>query len=831
VGTAALTTDLVLLANQNAAGAVREQSASNQSEGTLFVFGTASNGFSDDGVGLNGGVSAAFTAQSVASTIIFQWMMNLTPPDTVLNGGMRIRVEQAANFGEWFVAGDAEYDGGFKIFAVDTTRTLDRTSATSPTLTAIDRLGFIVDLVVSGIDGSCALVDVSRRGTGMTVTGGTVADPITPIDIEAADNTTSSQLGMWRRNSSTGSFSMVGRTTIGNTAGTLLTVFRATNVVTTISDMPVKAEQNQLTIESNATNKTDFVIGTEIGTGVESVGVGGGSFTGTSSDPARTLTINSIDADTLNCHFFGVSLVIGAKINLTGAFNKFVSCLVSAYDSIVLRTSATLRASTITDSVATPSTATSADGGAVDLGASDPAVDIFKDNTIQNSPRGIMFNPSATGNLTLDNITFTNNAVCDAAIQFDTPSTFLDQTADANSAAINDVQFFPTVSVTNDAFLLGLKQPGPRVRITVGTIGVGTYTVTWQYRSSPSVWTNLSGVTDGTGAFKTVGENDVTFTVPTNWVATTEGTIGPFFYIRALRNAGTMTTNPLGDSCLTGFDIRLVSGTGIATTIKVQGGTAPIVEHVTAGTFTVENNVTVIAQGVTEGTPISILAAETVGSRTIGDVLLNAFADDTGKVTLSLNYEAAFDPSGLDVRVVARNQGVAIAAIADDGGVFTDETLEASNNVTADMTLLPAVPAVNDAYQFGHDEEFSRLKLNVTTALVGTGNTIVWEYWNGSAWTALASVVDGTNGLETLGENIVSWTVPGDWVTRTDNGQGPFKYVRFRLSATTTVTTVPVGGRVTLDTTRFLPYDEIRTVLTTGLTDNVNWVFDTISKF
>lgn len=589
MGTAVITNDLTLMSNQDGAGAVREQSASNQSESTLKRQGTASNGYSDDGVGLNGGVSAAFTAQNITSTIIFEWLMNLTRPDTTVNGGMRIRVEQAANWGEWFVGGSETYEGAFKLFAVDTTRTFDRTSATSPTITAIDRIGGIVDLVVSGIDGSCFLTDAGRRGTGITITGGTVADPISFTDIFIADDVDANQFGMLVRNASTGSFVLCGRLTVGDTAGTLLTVFRNGVDAITVADMPVKAGQMEFEIAGNATNATDFVVGTEVETGVESTGFGGPTIIGQTTDPQRTLTINSIDADVSKAEFFGANLIIGAKINLTGAFNKWVSCLVSAYDSIVLRTSATLRASTIVASVATPSTATSADGGAVDLGTTDPAVDKFKDNVISNCPRAMMFNPAATGNLTLDNITLSGNAVCDNAQQFDTPSTFLSQTADANSATANDVQFFPTVSVTGDAFVLGLKQPGPRVRIKIGTAGVGTYTLTPQYRTSPTVYTNLAGVTDGTNNFKTAGENDVTYTVPTNWVATTEGGEGPFFHLRFLRNAGTMTTNPLGDTCLTGFDIRLVSGTGITTTIKVQNGsTTPVVEHVTAGDFVIE---------------------------------------------------------------------------------------------------------------------------------------------------------------------------------------------------------------------------------------------------
>ena len=263
----------------------------------------------------------------------------------------------------------------------------------------------------------------------------------------------------------------------------------------------------------------------------------------------------------------------------------------------------------------------------------------------------------------------------------------------------------------------------------------------------------------------------------------------------------------------------------------LEGGDTPSVDNVNTSTVNVNNAVNITVAGVTEGTPVKMVADETVGTITKGDLIFEDLADNTGAVASTINYEAAFNPSGLDVRVVARNQGVATACIAEDGGAFTDETLAGVNNTTADMTLLPAVPVANDAYYFGHDEQFPSLKLDVTTAMTGTGNTIVWEYYNGTIWTALSGVVDGTSGLETLGENYVSWTLPGNWATTTVNTQGPFFYVRARLSATTTVTAVPVGRRVALDVTRYLPYDAIRTITATGLADSASWTEDSISQF
>lgn len=270
---------------------------------------------------------------------------------------------------------------------------------------------------------------------------------------------------------------------------------------------------------------------------------------------------------------------------------------------------------------------------------------------------------------------------------------------------------------------------------------------------------------------------------------------------------------------------------GAITINVIGGGSSPTYRNGTSATTTVNNAVSILLSGVTEGTSVKFIADETVGTITNGDVLSEGFADSTGEYSFSLNYEGAFDPSGLDVKVIARNQGIAVAAIAEDGGVFTDETEEASSNITADMTLLPTVPALTDAYNFGHSEQFTRLKLDISTALAqSSAPTFIWEYWNG-AWVPLSGVVDGTNGLENANENIVSWTTPSGWVTTTINSQGPLYYVRVRLSAVGTITTVPVGRKVTIDASRYLPYSAPRIITSSGLSDVASWTEDSIAKF
>ena len=270
------------------------------------------------------------------------------------------------------------------------------------------------------------------------------------------------------------------------------------------------------------------------------------------------------------------------------------------------------------------------------------------------------------------------------------------------------------------------------------------------------------------------------------------------------------------------------SGAGLVTISVTDQGSGTTTREGASATTTVESAVTVNVAGLTWGTPVKLIARETLGAVTDGDTLSTGFADSAGLFSYSHN-----DQGSLDISVVARNQGVAVAAIADDGGAFTNETDEAHSNTTADMTLLPAVPVANDAYYFGHDEEFPALKLDISTALTQSSpHTIVWEYWNG-AWVALSGVVDGTNEFETAGENKVTWTPPGDWATTTVTGElGALYYVRARLSVLGTITQVPVGRKITLDVSRYFPYDENREIVTgTGLNDNASWTKDNISIF
>jgi hypothetical protein len=148
---------------------------------------------------------------------------------------------------------------------------------------------------------------------------------------------------------------------------------------------------------------------------------------------------------------------------------------------------------------------------------------------------------------------------------------------------------------------------------------------------------------------------------------------------------------------------------------------------------------------------------------------------------------------GVSMSEIATGQPLG-GAVADDGGVQTDETAPANSDTANDMTLLPAIPAVNDAYYFGRPALWDWLELRIGTAGNGVW-TIAWEYWNGAVWTGLIGVNDGTSGFEVSGTRLVTFAKPGDWAQTTVGGIANLYWIRARVSAYTSILTQPKGNR------------------------------------
>lgn len=110
---------------------------------------------------------------------------------------------------------------------------------------------------------------------------------------------------------------------------------------------------------------------------------------------------------------------------------------------------------------------------------------------------------------------------------------------------------------------------------------------------------------------------------------------------------------------------------------------------------------------------------------------------------------------------------------------FSDQTANANNTTLADWLVLPAADAAGNYAAFGYGQPFAGITLDSTGGTPGVAGAVTWEYWNGSAWTALAGVADGTSGFTAAAGagQAVTWTIPGDWAQRGLNGSTAY-YVR-----------------------------------------------------
>lgn len=125
--------------------------------------------------------------------------------------------------------------------------------------------------------------------------------------------------------------------------------------------------------------------------------------------------------------------------------------------------------------------------------------------------------------------------------------------------------------------------------------------------------------------------------------------------------------------------------------------------------------------------------------------------------------------------------------------VFVDETADFNSFVNATLTPFPGTENVGDYFAIGFTEPFSRITFDYANGTAGVGGVVVWEYWNGTAWAALAGVTDATAGFTTaVADNLtVSWTVPAAWQARVlGSNSASLYYVRARI--TTVYTTNPV---------------------------------------
>lgn len=116
---------------------------------------------------------------------------------------------------------------------------------------------------------------------------------------------------------------------------------------------------------------------------------------------------------------------------------------------------------------------------------------------------------------------------------------------------------------------------------------------------------------------------------------------------------------------------------------------------------------------------------------------------------------------------------------AISGASFVDNSAEARLEGGSTFKLFQGPTATNDEAYFGLQQPFEQIVFDLGTFGAG-GATLVWEYWNGSAWTSFVPT-DGTNGFTHDGR--VSWSIAAltGWATTAVNSVTVY-WVRVRFT-------------------------------------------------
>lgn len=177
---------------------------------------------------------------------------------------------------------------------------------------------------------------------------------------------------------------------------------------------------------------------------------------------------------------------------------------------------------------------------------------------------------------------------------------------------------------------------------------------------------------------------------------------------------------------------------------------------------------------------------------------------------------------GTDIKILARFLKFALGNLITDTTEGAGDTLTASkvwyydasgtsyasettdfNSVTANDVNVPghAAAEVGDYLAIGYEDPFTVIDVTVGTAKTDV-STIVFEYWDGSAWSTL-SVTDATTGFTVSGAHTITFTAPTDWVAKKlSTDTTALYYVRARCSAFTSAGT---GGALTSGTLGLAP--------------------------
>lgn len=485
------------------------------------------------GTGLNRGVwfdvgSGNEIDFTVTGRHFYGWV-NFTTVNNLFtraNGGLYIKAASDAsgnNWSKWYIDGNDTYTGDFKMAVLDLNKTPSITAATAATISSIRWIGFGVNQTGSA-KAENLIVDAMRYGQAALqpysdAVGNQTVDWQSFFD---EDDSTNNKYGIVDKRGTI--FYLRGGITFGDAAQSGTTTFDdATNAVvefeaptyyngSAVVSAIDAANLYIISAEGASTQNTDVIFGDKVGTGADRQGLNGGVLR--SAGPKFGIDFETDSLDINDMQMFGMT-VKGAgncKFQFTNNNAEVVSTSFVNCDEVQINS-----VDFVNNTIIAP---------VPDRGLEFPT---------GSTPSGVNFVAGSTADQVFDRVWQVDVST--------TPDTFVDETDDANSAATGDWAFFPATEGVGDYVAFGSIQKFQKLRIDTGTARSGG-SVSFDYWSG-SAWTALT-VTDGTNGFSTTGLQDITFTPPTDWAATSLNDEDPLFYVRATVDS-TFTTNPIGD--------------------------------------------------------------------------------------------------------------------------------------------------------------------------------------------------------------------------------------------------------------------------------------------
>ena len=647
-------------------------------EQDIFIQGTAAVSTKISGTSQNKGLWFDTTTgvdMTVSGRHFYIWIAVTTVSllNTISAGGLYLKVASDAagnNWNKYFVGGsDVTSDARFIRYVIDLNKTPSETAATAATLTSIRWFG--AGIKSNGTSKSENLIiDRPDYGDGLQIEAGDSTDPAAWLALFNADNDINNKYGIIEERS--GIFYLKGGITNGDPAGTVTTLWQDATGAAVVFENPLyhngtalvsaidAANLYNIELRGNATGTTDITWGTVIGTGDDRQGLNGGSIS--SAGPPWTLDGETDIADLDTVNLYGMTLQGAGVTQFSGSTKTdIIGCTFVGCDEMQPND-----AEFLNNVVIAP--------------VPDRGVEITTTSTVKQTT----FVAGATGAQDV-----TRAWVVDIT---PTPNVFIDETADVNSAATADVTPFPLSETVNDYFAIGYVGKFQSLSVDVGTAGtVGV--AAWEYWSGAS-WTALSGVTDGTNSFTTAGVNTVTYTVPTDWAATSLLDETPLFYVRA-RVTTVYTVNPVLDEVdivdpiehhvhyvdatkVNGYtaDALTFFGFGAAGAPKWHGENSATRVTITAGSFVTNQWYEILTVGSTDftligaadnniGTQFKATGAGT-GTGTAFEVL--ALNSSNGTTAAANEFDNTGATAG-DTRVVS-SETVTFEAIDDNGAAI-----------------------------------------------------------------------------------------------------------------------------------------------------------------